>query len=109
MGSTTTNYLGVASFDFATVSGFNQLVVGPTHARGLTLDFMMTDVSDLLLVSVMAPIGNSYHSSMSGIISMAQAVLNLCVSRKVFLQHQVNWNTVCGARQDLLANPAWNI
>ena len=31
---------------------------------------------------------------------MAQAVPNLCVSRKVFLQHQVNSNTVCGAMQD---------
>ena len=28
---------------------------------------------------------------------MAQTVPNLCVSRKVFLKHQVNWNTVCGA------------
>ena len=25
----------------------------------------------------------------------------MCVSRKVFLKHQVNWNTVCGAIQDL--------
>ena len=32
---------------------------------------------------------------------MAKAVPNLCVSRKVFLKHQVNWNTVCGAVQDL--------
>ena len=32
---------------------------------------------------------------------MAQAVPNLCVSRKVLLKHQVNWNTVCGAIQDL--------
>ena len=31
---------------------------------------------------------------------MAQAVPNLCVSRKVFLKHQVNWKTVCGAIQD---------
>ena len=31
----------------------------------------------------------------------AQAVPNLCVSRKVFLKHQVNWNTVCGAMRDL--------
>ena len=28
---------------------------------------------------------------------MAQAAPNLCVSWKVFLKHQVNWNTVCGA------------
>ena len=31
-GSTTTNCHGVAAFDFATVSGCDQLVVGPTHA-----------------------------------------------------------------------------
>ena len=35
---TTTNRYGVAAFDFATVSGCNQLVVGPTHERGGTLD-----------------------------------------------------------------------
>ena len=32
--STTTNRHGVAAFDFATVSGCDQLDVGPTHARG---------------------------------------------------------------------------
>ena len=37
MGSATTNRHGVAAFDFATVSGCDQLVVGPTHARGGTL------------------------------------------------------------------------
>ena len=47
------------------------------------------------------PIGNSDYCSLSAVISMAQAVPNLCVSRTVFLKHQVNWNTVCGAIQDL--------
>ena len=42
-----------------------------------------------------APIGNSDHSSLSAVISKAQAVPNLRISRKVFLKHQVNWNTVC--------------
>ena len=32
LGSTTTNHHGVAAFDFATVSGCDQLVVSPTHA-----------------------------------------------------------------------------
>ena len=64
-----------------------------------TLDRLMTDVPDLAQVSVVAPIGNSDHSSLSTVISMAQAVPNLCVSRKVFLKHQVNWNMVCGAMQ----------
>ena len=101
LGSMTTNRDGVAAFDFLTVSGCDQLVVGPTHARGRTLDLLMTDVPDLLRVAVIAPIGNSDHSSLFSVISMAQAVPNLCVSRKVFLKHQVNWNTVCGAIREL--------
>ena len=90
LGSATTNRHGVAAFDFATVSGCDQLVIGPTHARGGILDLLMADVPDLVRVAVVAPIGNLDHSSLSEVISMAQAVPNLCVSRKVFLKHQVN-------------------
>ena len=110
LGSAITNRHGVAAFDFATVSGCDQLVVGPTHERGGTLDLLMTDVPDLVQVSVVAPIGigNSDHSFLSAVISMAQAVPNLCVSRKVFLKHQVNWNTVCGAMQDLPWHNIWS-
>ena len=96
LGSATTNRHGVAAFGFTTVSGCDQLVVGPTHTRAGTLDLLMTEVPDLVRVSNVSPIGNSDHSSLSAVISMAQAVPNLCVSRKVFLKHQVNWNTVCG-------------
>ena len=101
LGSTTTNRHGVAAFDFATVSGCVQLVVSPIHARGGTLDLLMTNVPDLVWVAVVAPIGNSYYSSLSAVVLMAQAVPDLCVSRKVILKHQVSWNTVCGAIQDL--------
>ena len=107
LGSTTTNRHGVAAFDFATVSGCDQLVVGPTHARGATLDLVMTDVPDLVRVAVVSPIGNSDHSSLSAVISMAPAVPNLCVSRKVFLKHQVNWNSVCGAMRELPWRNIW--
>ena len=107
LGSTITNRHGVAAFDFATVSGCDQLVVGPTHARGLTLDLLMTDVPNLVWVAVVAPIGNSDRSSLSAVISMAQAVPNLCVSRKVFLKHQVNWNTVSGAILELPWRNIW--
>ena len=34
----------------------------------------MTDVPDIVWVAVEAPIGNSDHSSLSAVISMAQAV-----------------------------------
>ena len=70
LGSTTTNRHGVAAFDFATVSGCNQLVVGPTHVRGGTLDLLMTDVPDLVRVAVVEPIGYSDHSSLLAVISM---------------------------------------
>ena len=63
------------------------MVVGPTHAGGGTLDLLITDVSDLVRVAVVAPIANSDHSSLSAVISIAQAVPNLCVSIKVFLKH----------------------
>ena len=93
---------GVTAFDFSTVSGCDQLVVGVTHARDGTLDLLMTDVPDLVRVAVVSPTGNSDLFSLSAVILMAPAVPNLCVSRKVLLQHLVNWNTVCGAILDLL-------
>ena len=65
------------------------------------LALLMTDVPDLVRVAVVAPIGNSDHSSLSAVVSMAQAVPNFCVNRKVFLKHEVNWNTVCGAIREL--------
>ena len=37
LGSTTTNRHGAAAFEFPTVSGSDQLVIGPTHALGGTL------------------------------------------------------------------------
>ena len=86
LGSTTTNRHGVASLDFAMVSGCDQVVTGPTHARGGTLDLLMTDVPNLVQVTVVSPLG----SSLSTAISTVQAVPGLCVSRKVFLKHRVN-------------------
>ena len=108
LGSTNTSRPGVPAIGFATVSGCDQLVVSLTHAHGGTLDLLMTDVPNLVRVSVVAPRGNSDLSSLSAVISMAQAVPHLCVSRKVFLKHQVNWNTVCGAMQDLPWHNIWS-
>ena len=95
LDSTTTIRHGVAAFDFATVSGCDQLVIGPTHARGGILDLPMTDVPDLVRVAVVAPLGRSDHSSLSIAILMAQAIPNLCVSSRVLFKHRVNWCAVC--------------
>ena len=84
------------------------LVVSLTHARGGTLDFLMADVPDLERVAIVAPIGSTDHSSVSAVISVAQAVPNLCVCRKDFLKYQVNLNTVCGAIQDLPWHHIWS-
>ena len=73
----------------------------PVAISWLSLDLLMTDVPGLVRVAVVAPISNSDHSSLSAVISMAQAVPNFCVSTEVFLKHLVNWNTVCCAIQDL--------
>ena len=40
----------VLAFDFATVSGCDKLLVGTTHARGGTLDHLITDVPDQVRV-----------------------------------------------------------
>ena len=111
LGSTTTSRHGVAAvmvLQPMTVSDCNQLVVGTIHAHGGTLDLLMTYVPDLVQGSVVAPIGNSDHSSLTAVISLAQGVPNLCVSKKVFLKHKVNWNTVCGALQDLPWHNIWS-
>ena len=71
-------------FDFCTVSGCNQLVIGPTHAPCGTLNLMMTDVPDLVRVAIVAPIDNSDHFALSVTISLAQVVPDLSVSRKVW-------------------------
>ena len=80
----------------------------PTFFNNNNNKIITTDVADLVRVAIIAPIGNSDHSSLSAVISMAQAVSNLCVNRKVFLKHQVNWNTVGGVLQDLPWHNIWS-
>ena len=68
----------------------------------------MTDVHDLVRVAVVAPLGRSDHSSHSAAISMAHAIPNLCVSRRVLLKHQVNWTAVCDAIGELSWRSIWS-
>ena len=48
LGSTTTKRHGISGFDFATVSGCDKLVIGPTRARGGTHDPLIIDAPDLV-------------------------------------------------------------
>ena len=86
LGSTTTNRYGVAAFDFATVSGCDQLVVGQTHARGGTLDLLMTDVPDLYpewpyigkVVASHAAVARSVPAEIALIYTMHDALRGYC-------------------------------
>ena len=108
LGSTTNNRHGIAAFDFATIFGCDQLVVSPTHACDGTLDLLLADVPDLIPAAVVEPIGDSDYSSLLAVVSMAQVVPNLCVSRKIFLRQQVHWNAVCCAIQDMPFRNIWS-
>ena len=88
MGSTTTNHHGVAAFNFATVSGCDQLVVGPPHAHGGTLDLLMNDVPDLVRVAVVGSIGNSDHF-LSAVISMVQVVKTCVLVIQSMVQYRI--------------------
>ena len=46
------NRHGDAAFDFATVYGSDQLVVGPAHARGGTHGILMINVLDLVRIAI---------------------------------------------------------
>ena len=70
----------------------------PMHG---TIGLLITDVPDPVQVAVVAPIRNSDHCSLSEVISMDQAVPNLCVSSEVY------WNAVCGAIQELPWRNIW--
>ena len=83
-------------------------MIGQTHARGGTLGLLMSDVSDQLQATVVPPLGNSDHSLLSIALSMAQAVPNLCVSRRVVLKHHGNWIAVCDAIHKLSWRSIWS-
>ena len=68
----------------------------------------MTDVPDLVWVAVVSPLGSSDHSSFSAAISMAQAISNLRVIRRVLLKHRVNWTAVCDAIGVLPWRSVWS-
>ena len=65
LGSKITIRNAVAVFDFANVSGSDHLIVGPTDARSGTLYLLITDVPDLVRVTVVEPIVYSDRPSLS--------------------------------------------
>ncbi len=52
---------GSTALNLADMSGCSQLVAGPTHLVGNCLDFVLTDVPDIVKVTTMSPLGTSDH------------------------------------------------
>ena len=89
-----TDIHGRTALDFSTQAGCDQLVRGPTHVRGGVLDLLMTDVPDLVTVSVSSPIGGSDHSSLSVRVNVRQRIPDITVRKEVFLKSRVDWDAV---------------
>ena len=105
LGSTRTDSHGRNLLDFATSSDCRQLVTGPTHRLGGTLDLLLTNVPDLCRVTTNAPIGNSDHSSISTTILTHQHVPNFCVSKTVYQKSRISWDTI----RDAFSNLPWSV
>ena len=65
LGSHSTDAHGRAAYDFVNLTNCSQLVRGPTHVAGGTLDLVMSDVPELVDVVVGSSIGASDHYHMS--------------------------------------------
>ena len=85
---------GRAAFDFASLSGTDQIISEPTHILGNCLDLVFTDVRGLVVSSVGAPIGKSDHFSISCNLKVVQSISNITISQKVYIKSQANWDAI---------------
>ena len=63
------------------------MVVSPTHARGGILDFMMTDVPDLVRVAVVERIGSSNHFDVPTLSGRTGSALAWHFEGRIFAAH----------------------
>ena len=98
-----TDARGRAAFDFATLSGTDQVISGPTHREGNCLDLLFTDVPGLVSASIGTPVGRSDHCLISCDIKVVQNISNITISKKVYIKSRANWDTISGD----IANISW--
>lgn len=99
-----TNSSGRAARDMCNLSGCSQLVTSPTHIAGNTLDLVITEVPDVVDVSVGTPLGTSDHCCLNLHVTVNQSLPSYDVRRTVFLKNRVNWDRVREDVQDI----AWS-
>ena len=99
-----TDAAGRSALDFCTLTDTSQLVQQPTHTGGNQLDLVMTDVPDIVNVSVGTPIGTSDHCFLSARVKVSQSVPAYDVRRTVFRKSAVDWSLV----RDDVDNLSWS-
>ena len=82
------------ALDLCNLSGFQQFVHCLPHIAGNRLDFVMTDVPDIVDVLVGTPLGTSDHCFDSCVQRVEQSVPEQNVRSPVFLKHRTNWDWV---------------
>ena len=87
-------HMGGAARGFCDLADCLQLVNGPTHRYGSTLDLLMADVPDLSRVSVGGILGRSDHSYISVNLTTTVRVPDFCSSRIVYQKLRVQWDLV---------------
>lgn len=89
-----TDVHGRSLLDFSTSSGCQQLVAEPTHIHGNPLDLVLTDVTGVVNVLVVPPVGTSDHSSLLLNLTTDQPVIDFTVEKDVYIKRGVDWQAV---------------
>ena len=79
-----------AARDFASSSGCEQMITEPTDIEGSVLDFVLTDVPDVVGVRVDSPVGTSNHRTVF-IDVLEQHIPHLVCRQEVYLKNSVSW------------------
>ena len=72
--------LGRAARDFASSSGYEQMVTEPTHIDEGVLDLVLTDIPDVVEYRVESPVGPSGHGAVFMDVVLEQPVPHLVCS-----------------------------
>ena len=101
LGSSRTDQHGRSACEFSALSDCSQLVDRSTHRDGGVLDLVLTDVPDLVKVTVGSCLGGSDHCSLSVAISCSLRVPDVHLSRTVLRKAGVSWEDVLSDLRDL--------
>ena len=97
------NVHGRNALQFCTLSGSQQLTNGfPRHTPNNCLDLVITNVPNIVEVSIGTKIGNSDHCHLNVKIDVKQEIPQFTIQKKIYLKHRTNWDSVRAAIRCLL-------